>query len=82
MEIALFVILALVVVAFVVGGIDNNRPVSEWSDDKLSRMHGKLLHLAGLKMQAGDYKADKNDLLLDEVKKEIVARQSKLKRQS
>lgn len=77
MEIALIAIVALVIVAFVVGGMDNNRPVSEWSDDKLARMHGKLVHLAGIKMKAGDYKTDKNDLLLEEVKKEIIARQVK-----
>jgi hypothetical protein len=75
MEIALVAIAVVAIVIFIVGGMDNNRPVDEWSDEKLARMHEKLVRLASIKIKAGNYKSDKNDLLLDGVKKEIIARQ-------
>jgi hypothetical protein len=40
MEIVL-VIAVILVIALVIGSMDNNRPVSDWSDEKLLRMHDK-----------------------------------------
>lgn len=53
MEIVL-IIVGIFVVLLVFGGIDNNRPVESWSDEKLQRMHGKLLHAAGTAQNAGN----------------------------
>ena len=49
------IILGLIVIAiiiFVVGGIDNDRPVSEWSDEKLVRMREKLENAASANFDA------------------------------
>jgi hypothetical protein len=35
-------IIVIAVIIFVIGGMDNDRPVSEWSDEKLVRMREKL----------------------------------------
>lgn len=42
MEIVIWVVIVIAVI-FWLGGLDNNRPVKNWSDDKLIRMHPKLL---------------------------------------
>jgi DNA-directed RNA polymerase subunit F len=42
------------VVLLVIGGISNSKPVSEWSDEKLDRMHGKLLHAAQTERAVGN----------------------------
>lgn len=47
MEIVIGIIVVLVLV-FIFGGMANNRPVQDWSDEKLARMHDKLLHVASL----------------------------------
>ncbi|WP_019675178.1 hypothetical protein [Arsukibacterium perlucidum] len=65
MEIVIGIII-VVVILFVLGGMDNNRPVKDWSDDKLNRMHPKL-------MNARQYEK------ADEVKKEIERRQQERK---
>lgn len=53
MEIVL-IIVGVFVLLLIFGGIDNNRPVTSWSDDKLLRMHGKLLHAARTAQDAGN----------------------------
>lgn len=53
MEIVL-IIVGIVVLLWVIGGLDNNRPVQRWSDEKLERMRGKLLHAARTAREAGN----------------------------
>ncbi|MEX8503793.1 MAG: tetratricopeptide repeat protein [Leptothrix ochracea] len=73
MEIVIGIII-LAIIIFVVGGIDNDRPVSKWSDEKLARMRDKLQRAASLNFDAGNmnaYKkhADKKKEVDDEVVK-------------
>lgn len=81
MEIVLGIIVIAVII-FVVGGIDNDRPVSEWSDEKLVRMRVKLQKAASANFDAGNmdsYKkhADKKKEVDDEIVKRERAYQEK-----
>lgn len=67
MEIILGVIV-LAIIIFVVGGIDNDRPVSEWSDEKLVRMREKLQKAASANFDAGNMESYKQH---SEKKKEV-----------
>lgn len=51
----LIIFAVLFFAVLVIGGIDNDRPVSQWSDRKLDRMHGKLLYAAKAKSAVGDH---------------------------
>ncbi len=51
----LVVVVVIFVIIWILGGADNNRPVSDWSDDKLLRMHGKLLYAASAQAKADNY---------------------------
>ena len=51
----LAVIVVIFVIIWILGGADNNRPVSDWSDDKLLRMHRKLLYAASVQAKANKY---------------------------
>jgi TPR repeat protein len=80
MEIVL-IIIGIVVVILIAGGVDNNRPVSEWSDQKLMRMHGKLLHAARTAQEAGNFaqaqqRADKAAEVEDEIRRRVQSRDS------
>jgi hypothetical protein len=72
-------ILAGVVVVFVVilviGSMDNARPVSGWSDEKLQRMYMKLLHASTA--QSNREKSNKYFQKSQEVKHEIEKRREK-----
>ena len=43
MGVVIVVIIVIVILIFVFGGMDNNRPVKDWTTEKLIRMHPKLL---------------------------------------
>lgn len=74
MEIILIVV-GVVVLLFVIGGIDNNRPVTSWSDEKLTRMHDKLIHAARTAQAAGNMEQAKSSLdKANEVKLEVQRR--------
>lgn len=65
-------IIVIAVIIFVIGGMDNDRPVSEWSDEKLVRMREKLQRAASANFDAGNmdsYKkhADKKQEVDDEI---------------
>lgn len=66
------IIVVVIVVILAIGSIDNARPVSEWSDDKLIRMYPKLLSAgnASTNPQASNEHYKK----ADEVKREIEKR--------
>lgn len=74
MEIAL-IIVAVVVIFTIIGSIDNNRPVSSWSNEKLHRMHRKLARAGNASMAAGRHEiAKKHDAKFMEVTDEIKKR--------
>jgi len=54
----------------IIGGIDNNRPVKEWSSEKLERMLPKLQSLASGQMSAGNYEKAKE---LSDKANEVIA---------
>jgi uncharacterized membrane protein required for colicin V production len=58
MEIVIGIIIIAVII-FIIGGMDNDRPVSEWSDEKLVKMREKLQRAASANMDAGDFSAYK-----------------------
>lgn len=73
----LIVIVLVIVVLFILGGMDNNRPVTSWSDDKLHRMQAKLSYAGSAAMSAGQYdSAKKHYDKLEEVKAEIEKRKT------
>lgn len=81
MEIVLGIIV-LAVIVFIAGGIDNNRPVSKWSDEKLVRMREKLQRAANVNFDARNmntYKkhADKKKEVDDEIVKRERAYQKR-----
>lgn len=77
MEIMIVVVIVLVII-FVWGGVDNNRPVKDWSDDKLSRMHGKLIYAATANSKAGNHaKASEHIKKAKEVEEEIENRKQR-----
>jgi hypothetical protein len=76
MEIVL-VIAVILVIALVIGSMDNNRPVSDWSDEKLLRMHDKLNKAANAAFMAKDYnKSGEHQEKFKEVGEEIKRRQN------
>ena len=73
----LIVIVVVVVVLFIFGGMDNSRPVSSWSDDKLHRMQEKLSYAGSAATTASQYESAKKHFdKLEEVKAEIEKRKS------
>jgi TPR repeat protein len=75
-------IIVIAVIIFVIGGMDNDRPVSEWSDEKLVRMREKLQRAASANFDGGNmnsYKkhADKKQEVEDEIFKREKAVQDK-----
>jgi len=66
------VVIAIFVVTQVIGAIDNNRPVKNWSNDKLYRMHPKLMRVARL---SDGEKASKFYRRAEEVEQEIGRRE-------
>ena len=78
MEIIGIVVLVIVVV-LIVGSMDNARPVSSWSDEKLLRMYGKLLNASTVNNRAGNHEqANEHFKKAEEVKEEIESRRKKL----
>lgn len=74
MEIIL-IIVVVVVIFLVIGGIDNDRPVSDWSDEKLERMLPKLEYAASAQIQARNLdKHNEHKKKAQEVKDEIEKR--------
>jgi DNA-directed RNA polymerase subunit F len=71
MEIVL-IIIGVFVVVLIIGGISNNKPVSEWSDEKLDRMHGKLLRAAQTERAVGN--TNKAQEVLTEIGKRMQLR--------
>ena len=68
----LIVVVAVVLIILVMGGVDNDRPLSEWSDDKLVRMRVKLGNAANAHFTAqnmNNYKkyADKKVAVENEI---------------
>lgn len=81
MEIIIGAIVLIGIVLFL-GGLNNNRPVKEWSDDKLMRMHGKLLHTSSMASKANrSDKASELSQKAEEVKNEIIRRQQNIENQ-
>lgn len=74
MEILIGIGVVLVLV-FIFGGIANNKPVRDWPDDKLIRMHGKLLNAS--KLQTNSNKRLELFNKAEEVLNEINRRQGK-----
>ncbi len=75
MEILIGIIVVAVII-FIIGGIDNDRPVSEWSDEKLIRMREKLQRAASANFDAGNMNAYKKHAdKKQEVDNEIVKRE-------
>lgn len=75
MEITIAIIAIIVIVLFI-GGVDNNRPVKDWSDEKLLRMHNKLLKASSLEYGANNFeKALELSNKAKEVEEEINKRQ-------
>lgn len=71
----LIIVVVVIAVFWIIGGIDNNRPVSSWSDEKLSRMLGKLHHAASAQLNAGNYeKSGEHSNKAKEVEEEIERR--------
>lgn len=69
------IVVAIVVAAFVFGGMDNDSPASSWTDEKLTRMLPKLSHVMGLAVQASEIdKAEKYNKKINEIKNEISKR--------
>ncbi len=52
---AILIVVGIAIFAFVFGTMDNNRPVANWSSDKLHRMHLKLLKAANAQFKLGNY---------------------------
>lgn len=52
-------IIVVAIILFIVSGMDNDRPVSEWSDEKLVRMREKLQRAASANFDAGNMNAYK-----------------------
>ena len=78
MEIIIGIVILVAIVLFI-GGINNNSPVESWSDEKLQRMYGKLLHSAALASKANySEKASELQKKADKVKEEIDKRQNNL----
>ena len=74
MEIVL-IIVAVVVILTIIGSIDNNRPVSSWSNEKLHRMHRKLARAGNASTAVGWHEtAKKHDAKFLEVTEEIKKR--------
>ncbi|WP_028672383.1 hypothetical protein [Saccharospirillum impatiens] len=74
MEIIIGIVVVVVIIMFF-GGIDNNRPVTSWSNDKLERMHGKLLYAASAQAKAGNFqKSEEHSRKAQEVEQEIERR--------
>ncbi|MEX0739055.1 MAG: hypothetical protein WD071_06920 [Pseudohongiella sp.] len=58
--------------------MDNNRPVSSWSDDKLHRMQAKLQYTGSAATKAGNYESAKKHFeKLEEVKAEVEKRKTR-----
>lgn len=75
-------IVVIVVIIFIIGGMANDRPVSEWDDGKLVRMRDKLQTAASANMRAGNHEAykkhaDKKQEVDDEIVKREKAIQDK-----
>ena len=76
MEIVIGIVVAIVVIIFMVGGVDNDRPVSKWSDEKLVRMREKLQRAASANFDAGNMNAYKRHTeKKQEVDNEIIKRE-------
>lgn len=81
MEIVIGIVVLVVIVLFL-GGLDNNRSVEQWSDDKLLRMHGKLLHASNMAYKANrPNKALELSQKAEEVKNEITRREKNIGKQ-
>lgn len=77
------IVVVIVVVALIVGSLDNARPVSSWSDEKLQRMYSKLVRAATAAFNAGNQEAaKKHSQKADEVMREIQARRKNATTQS
>ena len=75
MEIILGIVV-IVVIIFIISSIDNNRPVSDWSDEKLHRMHGKAIRASSAAYRAGQSGQGKiYSEKADEISAEINKRQ-------
>ncbi len=73
MEIIIGIII-LVVMVFVISAIDNSRPVSDWSDEKLYRMHDKAIRASSAaysvgQVEQGKIYSDKADEISAEINK-------------
>lgn len=74
MEIIL-IIAGVIIFIFIIGGISNNRPVEDWSDEKLIRMLPKLQHARSAAMNASNHgHFQRHNEKIEEIEKEIERR--------
>ena len=74
MEIAL-IIAGIIIFIFIIGGMSNNRPVEDWTDEKLIRMLPKLQHARSTAMNVSNHEQAKGqDDKIKEVEAEIGRR--------
>lgn len=74
MEILISIVILFAII-WILGGIDNNRPVSKWSDEKLNRMYSKLHYASSAQAKAGNYNKSMEHLeKAREVEAEVLRR--------